>query len=61
MAVVLQPVDFERARVRVHEPEMSDALARVDRHLEGAVGAGRGRRQDLADTVGGKLEPGGVG
>src|SRR3990167_9026408 len=59
VAVVLQAVDFQGAGVGVHQPQVRHALAGVDGHLQGAVGAGGGRRQDLAGPVGGELEPGG--
>src|SRR5712691_1623783 len=56
-----QAVDLERSRHRVHEPEMQDVLAGVDRHLLRAVQPFGARRHDLAHPVRRKSEAGGVG
>jgi hypothetical protein len=46
-----QPVDLERPRRRVHEPEVGDAFPSVDRHLLGAVQPLGARRHDLAHPI----------
>ena len=55
-APALEAVDLDRARARVHDPEMPDPLASVHLHLAAAVESTRGGRDDLAGPVRGQRQ-----
>jgi hypothetical protein len=52
---------FERSRDGIDEPEVRNALARVDRHFFCTVDRRGRRRENLADTIGSQLERGCIG
>lgn len=50
--------DLEGAHDRIDEPEVRDALARVEGHLSPAIEERGGRREDFANPVGGESQEG---
>lgn len=60
-ALGLEPLDLEHARERIDEPEMRDALTRVDTHFAPTIDASRRRGNDLARPGRRLLERGHVG
>jgi hypothetical protein len=57
----LEPIDLECSCEGIHEPRVVDSLARIDRHLVGAVDRLGAPRKDLAHEIGTHAEVGGAG
>lgn len=60
-SVAVETEDFECARDGIDEPQVADGFARVDGHLVGTIGRGRGRGQHFAYPVRRKVERCSVG
>lgn len=52
----VEPKHLECLKERIDEPYVTNTLPPVDGELFGSIDRGGGRRQDLADPIGGKLE-----